>query len=167
MNCGLDEVKDTKALCPIAFASKNHSCAEQWYSNIEWAVLGKLHGLEIFKHYCFNKEVNVITNYKPLVAMVSKYYVTLSQWLQCIRMCNHQYSMHILNKPSAELYTVNWLSHHKHTESRNQEIAYMSICIHKLSTVIDILLWTLTEDISTAMSEDTELQMVQAYIIRG
>ena len=41
------------ALCPIAFASKSLTGAEQRYSNIEWEALGILHGLEKFHHYCF------------------------------------------------------------------------------------------------------------------
>ena len=41
------------ALCPIVFASKSLTGAEWRYSNIEWEVLGILHVLEKFHHYCF------------------------------------------------------------------------------------------------------------------
>ena len=39
-------------LCPIAFASKGLTGVEWKYSNIKWEVLGILHGLEKFHHYC-------------------------------------------------------------------------------------------------------------------
>ena len=79
MNCGLEEVPDNVTLCPIAFVSKHLSSTEWWYSNIEWKALGILHGLENFYHYYFAKEVHVITDHKPLVAMITKEVATFSQ----------------------------------------------------------------------------------------
>ena len=39
------------------------------YSNIERGALGILHGLKKFHHYCFAREVLVITDHKQLVAI--------------------------------------------------------------------------------------------------
>ena len=39
---------------------------------MEQEALGILHGLEKFHHYFLAKEVNVITDHKPLVPTVSK-----------------------------------------------------------------------------------------------
>ena len=66
-------------LRPIVSASKSLTSAEHRYSNIEREVLGILHGLEKFHHYCFARNVNVITNHKPLVAIFKKDLVTLLQ----------------------------------------------------------------------------------------
>ena len=52
------------------------------YSNIECEVLGILHGLEKFHHYCFGREVLVITDHKPLVSMFKKDVATVSQHIQ-------------------------------------------------------------------------------------
>ena len=41
-----------------------------------------LHGLEKFCHYCFAREVSIITDHKPLVAIFKKDYATLSQRIQ-------------------------------------------------------------------------------------
>ena len=90
---------------------------ERLYSIIEREVLGILHGFIMFPHYCFEKEVYVITNHKLLVAMITKDLVILSQWLQHIMLQIHWYSMYILYKPGPELYTVDWLSHHKLVEN--------------------------------------------------
>ena len=59
-------------LCPITFASKSLVGAEHRYSNIECETLGILHGLEKFHHYCFGREVLVITDHKLLVSMFKK-----------------------------------------------------------------------------------------------
>ena len=77
MNCGQDEVPNNTALCPIAFVSKSVSSAEQQCSNIELGALGILHSLEKFHHYCFAKEVNMITDQKQWVSMVSSDVLTL------------------------------------------------------------------------------------------
>ena len=74
-----DVVPGNASLRPIAFPSKSLTGVEQRYSNIEWEVLGILHGLEKFHHYCFGREVLIITNHKPLVAMFKKDVATLSQ----------------------------------------------------------------------------------------
>ena len=99
--------------------------------------------------------------------MVSKDVVTLSKQLQCIMLHIYQYSVHIPNKPGPDLYIADWLSHHNHLENRNWEIAGMSINIYRINTKIDIPVYMSIEDVRAAVSEDTELQMLQTLIIRG
>ena len=70
--CQGEMAPDNTSLRPNAFASKSLTGAEQRYSNIEWEALGILHGLEKFHHYCFGREVLIITDHKPLVAMFKK-----------------------------------------------------------------------------------------------
>ena len=90
MGCQKDTGPDNINLHPITFASKSLTDAEQRYSNIEHEALGILHGLEKFHHYCFGREVLVITDHKPLVSIFKKDVATLSQWIQCILLKIHQ-----------------------------------------------------------------------------
>ena len=82
--CQRDMAPDNASLWPITFASKSLTGAEWRYSNIKWEVLGILHRLEKFHHYCFGREVLVITDHKLLVAMFKKDVPTLSQCIQHI-----------------------------------------------------------------------------------
>ena len=75
---------DNIILHPIAFASKSLTSVEWRYSNIKCEALGILHGLEKFHPYCFRREVLIITDHKPLVAMFKKDVATLLQHIQCI-----------------------------------------------------------------------------------
>ena len=109
-----------------AFTIKCLSGAEWHYSNIEWKALTVLHGLKKFHHYCFARELYIITDHKPLVAMVNEDSAELSHWLQHIILHIHQYNMCILYKPGYELI-MDWLSHNNHTENRNQEISAINI----------------------------------------
>ena len=77
--CPKNKVPDNSILCPIAFASKSLTGAEHRYSNIEREALGILHGLKKCHHYCFARNVYVITDHKPLVAISQKDVATLSQ----------------------------------------------------------------------------------------
>ena len=42
------------------------------YSNIGREALGVIYGLEKFHHYCFAKEVSIITYHKQLIAIFKK-----------------------------------------------------------------------------------------------
>ena len=77
--CQKDMVPHNTILHPISFASKNLTDTEHRYSNIEREALGILHWLEKFHHYCFAREVYVITNHKPLVSIFKKDMAILSQ----------------------------------------------------------------------------------------
>ena len=77
--CPEDIAPDNTILRPITFTSKSLTSAEQRYNNTEREALGILHGLEKIHHFCFTREVSIITNHKPLVAIFKKDLVTLSQ----------------------------------------------------------------------------------------
>ena len=77
MNCGCCEVPGNATMFTIAFTSKSLSSAEWHYSNIEQEALGILNRLEKFHH--FAEGAYIITNHKPLVAIISKDVASLSQ----------------------------------------------------------------------------------------
>ena len=118
---------DNITLHPIAFASKSLTGVERRYSNIEHEVLGILHGLEKFHHYCFGIEVLVITDHKPLVAMFKKDVATLLQCIQCILLKIHQYRVQIIYKPGPEIFIADWLSRNNHMEGKDKPIKDMDI----------------------------------------
>ena len=64
MNCHRDEVPDNSILRPIAFASKGLTGTEKRYSKIEREAFGILYDLDKFHHYCFAKDVSIITDHK-------------------------------------------------------------------------------------------------------
>ena len=68
--CQKGTAPNNTILCPITFASKSLTDAEWRYSNIKCEALGIPHGLETFHHYCFSREVLVITDHKLFIAML-------------------------------------------------------------------------------------------------
>ena len=60
--CPRDEILDNTILRPITFVSKSLSSMEKRNSNIEREMLSLLYGLKKFHHYCFAREVSIITD---------------------------------------------------------------------------------------------------------
>ena len=71
MNCGCHKVAYTATLCPIAFTRKSLSGAKQCYSNVEHVALGILQGLRRFHQYYLSREVCIITDHTPLIAILN------------------------------------------------------------------------------------------------
>ena len=92
MNCGVMKHQTVQY-----FTSKSLFSAEWHYRHTECQSLRIPHGLGKFHHYCFMKEVCLITDQKPLVAILSKDVAILSQWLQCIMPRIHQYRVYIIS----------------------------------------------------------------------
>ena len=116
--CQKGMASDNIILHSIAFASKSLTSAEWRYSNVECEALGMLHGLEKFHHYCFGREVLIITDHKPLVAMFKKDVATLLQCIQCILLNIHQYRVKIIYKPAPEIFIADWLLRNNHVEGK-------------------------------------------------
>ena len=158
---------DNITLCPIAFASKSLTSVEQRYSNIKCEALGILHSLEKFYHYCFGREVLVITGHKPLVAMFKKDVATLSQHIQCILLKIHQYRVQIVYKPSPEIFIADWLSRNNNVEGKDKPIKDMDIQVDSIQKSIDMPKCISMEEIQQASSQDDHLQQLKKFIIAG
>ena len=148
---------DNTILCPIAFASKSLTGMECRYSNIKCKVLGILHGLEKFHHYCFSREVLIITDHKLLVSMFKKDIATLSQCIQCILLKIHQYRVQIIYKPGPEIFIADWLSRHNHTEGKDKPIKGMDIQVDMIHTTMDMPECVSMAEIQQASSLDNHL----------
>ena len=126
MNRGCDEITDNEILHLTVFTSKSLLSTEWHYSNTESDAHGLLHMFENVHHYCFIREVYIITDQMPLVVILSKYMAMLCQQWQHIMLRIHQYRVHIIYKPGPDLHVTDWLSWNNHTENKDQEITGMN-----------------------------------------
>ena len=167
MGCQKDTAPDSTILCPITFASKSLTGAEQRYSNIECQALGILHGLEKFQHYCFCREVLVITDHKLLVSIFKKYVATLSQQIQCILLKIHQYRVQIIYKPGPDIFIADWLSRHNHTEGKDQPIKGMEVWVDVIQTATDMPESLSMTELQQVLSQNDHLHKLKNIIIAG
>ena len=102
-------------------------------------------------------EVCIITDHRPLVAIVRKDVAMLPLWLQFIILGIHHNRVHIIYKPGPDLYIIDWLSCNNHTEERDQKIAGMSVNMNSTSTSVNVPVCTSKEDKQAAAHEDAHL----------
>ena len=159
--CQRGVAPDNTSLRSIAFASKSLTGAEWRYSNIEQEALGILHGLERFHHYCFGRDVLIITDHSPLVAMFKKDVAMLSQCIQCILLKIHQYRVQIIYKPGHDIFIADWLSRHNHIEGKDKPIKDMDIWVDVIQNATDMLECILVVEIQQASMQDDHLQKLK------
>ena len=102
-NCHRDETLNNSI--PLHCPAKAHQVRKKC-SSIEREALGMLYGHEKFHHYCFVREVSIIMDHKPLIAIFKKDVTTLSQRMQQILLSIHQYRVRIIYKPGPDLFMV-------------------------------------------------------------
>ena len=165
--CQTHMAPNNTILCPIASASKGLMGVEYRYSNIECKALCILHGLEKFHHYCFGREVLVITDHKPLVSMFKKDVVTMSQCIQHILLKIHQYRVQIIYKPGPEIFIADWLLRHNHTEGKDKRIKGMDIQVDAIQAIMEMPECVSVAEIQQVSSTDNHLQQLKGIIITG
>ena len=165
--CQTHMVPDNTILHPIAFASKSLMGAEHRYSFIKCEALGILHRLEKFHHYCFGREMLIITDHKPLVSMFKEDGATLSQHIQHILLKIHQYRVQVIYKPGPEIFIADWLLRHNHTDGKDKPIKGMDVLVDAIQTTIDMLECVSVAEIQQVSSLDNHLQQLKGIIITG
>ena len=132
-------------------------------------MLGILHGLEKFHHYCFGREVLAITDHKPLVSIFKTDVAMLSQWIQYILLKIHQYRFQITYKPGPDIFIADWLLRHNHTEGKDQPIKGMEVQVDIIQTATDMLqcLSMSINRTATGIIKDDHLQKLKNIIIAG
>ena len=112
------------------------------------------------------REECIITDNKPLIAILSKDVTMLSQWLQCNMLRIYQGMICIIYKPGPDFCRMKWLSQKNHLENKDQKITGMGINLCNLSTSFNMLVCTFSEDTYAATQEDTNQQKLKIYIIQ-
>ena len=161
-----NETPDNAALKPIVFVSKGLTQTESQYSNIERETLDILHFLQNFHNYCFTHEVSMITDHKPLVIIFKMDVVSLSQGLQTILLCIHQYSIECSTK-CPQLFITDWLSRHNHKSNIDEEILGMNIIINVIESYTGIRDCMMTEEFRSATRDDEHVSMLPECVLHG
>ena len=95
---------------PIAFASRSLSECERRYAQIEKEMLAVTYGLEKFHHYTFGRQVFVVTDHKPLLAISSKPHSKAPKRLQNLHLRAQKYTIDLSWRPGTELPVADVLS---------------------------------------------------------
>ena len=166
-SCPRDNAPDNSILRPITFASKSLSSAERRYRNIKRDALGILHRLEKFCHYCFAREVSIITDHKTLVAISRK---TLQHYHReynefCSGYANTESESYTDHEQICSLQTC---SPERTTQkTRIQKYLACNGILIAIQTTTNIPDYITIQQSQQATSQDDDLQQLKEYIIRG
>ena len=120
-----------------------------------------------FHHYCFTREVSIITDHKPLVAIFKKDVATLLQRLQQILLRIHQYRFKIICKPGSDLFIADWVSRQSHKEDKDEEIAGIQVNINTIETATNIPECMMIYELQHETATDNHLQQLKEFITKG
>ena len=130
---------------------------ERRYSNIESEALHILHDLKRFHHYCFAREVSIITDHKPILAIFKKDVATLLQRKQQIFLRIHQFRVKILFKPGLDVFLGDGLSMHNHKGNKYTEIPGMKVKVDTIQTAANIPECLSIQQLQLVTSQDDHL----------
>ena len=144
---------------PIAYASRLLSDTERRYAQIEKEMLAIVFGLEKFHHYVFGRDVNIITDHKPLVSICQKNLSKAPKRLQSLLLRAQSYNFKLQYKQGKLLPIADALS-------RNPVTTEMQTCT--VSNISDLPLRRgKFEEIRRATQEDKTLKKLIEVISAG
>ena len=126
-------------LRPVAYASKSLSEAEQNYANIKRELLGVVFSLETFKHFTSGRQMNIITDHKPLTSSFSKCLANTSPRLARVMLCISDYDANVLYQNGSKMFlsdALSRLSSHNMRQGKQSEIKGLNVCVHDVETDI-------------------------------
>ena len=144
-------------LPPVAYASKSLSEAEQNYANIERELLGVGFSLETFKHFTSGRQMNIITDHKPLTSLFSKCLANTSPRLAKMMLRISDYDANVLYQKGSKMFLSD-------AQEKQSEIKGLNISVHDVER--DVRETTL-DKICIHSKTDSTLSLVMHYVLDG
>ena len=79
----------------------------------------------------------------------------------------HQYRVQIIYKPGPDIFIVDWLSRHSHTEGKDKPIKDMDVWVDAIQSATDMPECISVAEIEQASAQDDHLQQLTNLIIAG
>ena len=148
---------------PIAYASRTLTDAERRHAQIEKEALALVYGLEKFHQYTYGRHVNVVTDHKPLVAIVSKPLSKAPKRLQSLILRTQKYDFSLTFQPGKSIVTADTLS--------RAPVQHGTLPEPEVTTVNNISLSSISQtrldEIRAATDHDEALQLLKQVILQG
>ncbi|KFM62105.1 Retrovirus-related Pol polyprotein from transposon 17.6, partial [Stegodyphus mimosarum] len=167
-----DSSKDGLGCCllqngqPIAFSSRSLNNAEKNYAQIEKEFLSILFAVNKFHYYIYGREVEVLTDHKPLVSIMNKNIANvLSNRLQRIKIKLLKYNLKLKYLPGKYMYIADLLSR-SFIDTHTNENMDMTEIVHTLTKQLQMS-ESKKREFQKATLEDKGLMLVKEYWKNG
>ena len=145
---------------PVAYASRSLSEAEKRYAQIEKEMLAVTFGLEKFHHYTYGRDVEVVTDHKPLVAIHAKPLSRAPKRLQNLLLRAQKYNYKLSFKPGKDIPLADALSRAPTAGPTKEEVEVNNVTLHPMKD-------ERLNQIRNAMVTDTTLLALGEVIMKG
>ena len=126
-------------LRPVAYASKSLTEAERQYANIERELLAVLFSVEHFKHFVYARDVTIITDHKPLLAVFKKCIHNMAPRLARMMLRLSDYNITMLYKAGKEMFLSDALSRLRtHDVNKGTTLPNIDVTIHEIDTHVSL-----------------------------
>ena len=146
---------------PIAFSSRSLSSAERNYASIEKEMLAIVHGLTKYHHFTFGRHVSVVTDHKPLVAILNKPLFRAPKRLQAMLLRLQEYNFQLTYKPGKSIPIADALSRAPSSKSVKSEL----VSVNNLS--FTPIKESRLKEIRDKTNGDETLQLLKNTIMHG
>ena len=152
-------------LRPVAYASKSLTEAECRYANIERELLAVLFSVEHFKHFVYARDVTIITDHKPLLAVFKKCIHNMAPQLARMMLCLNDYNITMLYKAGKEMFLSDALSRLRtHDVNKGTTLPNIDVMIHEIDTHVSL---SQMQNLQKITNEDPVSQLLKRYIADG
>ena len=151
-------------LQPVVYASKTLSDTEKRYANIEREMLAIVFAVERFHHYTYGRKIQVITDHKPLVAILKKGISSAPPRLARMLLRLQKYDIELEYTPGKQLKLADALS--RIDPCPGKEIEGLDMTVHEFETQVNASPQKL-DDIRRETELDSELQCLKHTIMNG
>ena len=156
---------------PIAYASRSLTETQKSYSQMEKELLAIVFGAERFSQYIYGKEVNVMTDHKPLISCLKKPVNTSPVRIQRLLLRLQRYNLKLNYVPGKFLYIPDMLSRayvtdNKQTDSERVLENEANVMIHAVIRNINCSDY-MRDRIKRETESDSTLSQVKFYIHNG
>ncbi|XP_064647478.1 uncharacterized protein K02A2.6-like [Lineus longissimus] len=146
---------------PIAYASRSLTDTETHWAQIEKEMLAAVYGLEKFHYYTYGRKVQVVTDHKPLVPIVTKPLFKAPKRLQALLLRAQKYDFDLSHKAGTAIPVSDMLSRAPLPDKPKTEMVTVN-AVHFLPIKSDRL-----EQIKTATAQDPILPELMDMISKG
>jgi len=148
---------------PLSYISRALTDTETRYAQLEKEMLAVVWSVEKFNQYTFGRQVNVVSDHKPLESIMKKTLAQAPKRLQGMLMRLQKYDVKLSYMPGKRMYLADTLSraYLPTTEGRQDEFEHVNATQHVAITDSRL------EEIQAATEADQSLTALKQVILQG
>ena len=152
---------------PISFASRSLSNSEKNFAQIEKELLSIVFATTKFHNYIYGRNINVITDHKPLINLLKKNISDIaSSRLKRLKIRLLKYNLNVSYTPGKYMFIADLLSRSYLNDNQDITDEWINEEVHAISMSLNIT-ESKKREFQVATANDETLKIIQNYYVNG